>query len=61
MGHLFNFPFGLGELYLVYRQGERAPLDWWSTAGGSMFTWGPLEMVFSSRSVPRREARRGLT
>lgn len=58
MGQLIHFPFGLEELYLVYRQSERAPFDCWSTDGGSTFKWGPLEMVFSSRSVLRRLERR---
>ena len=58
MSQSIHFPFGFGELYLVYRQSERAPLDWWGTDGKSAFRWGPLEMVFSSRSVLRRLERR---
>ena len=58
MSQSIHFPFGFGELYLVYRQSERAPLDWRSTDGGSTFRWGPLEMVFASRSVLRGVERR---
>ena len=55
MGKLIRFPFGLGELYMVWRYGQREPLDCWRTPGGSgvsrggcawTLTWGPVEMVF---------------
>lgn len=52
MGRLIHLPFGLGELYMVWRYGQRAPLDCWRSAGGSgdawTFTWGPVEVVFGS-------------
>ena len=45
MGKLIRFPFGLGELYVVWRFGDRESLYWRRTPGGWTFTWGPVEVI----------------